>query len=417
MVKKNIENFKLDRAAGGALPCVYNWGWSTLTLQRGQTNSCHRTQNFAITPKNFKNFHNTQGKINARQSMLRSQWPGGGCEYCRDIEHAGGISDRMDVALEKHYDDLIPIQNKDDRLATKTDPTMVEVYFTNVCNMSCIYCGPGYSNIWAQEIKKHSDDTSIDYQLQELEALLPKNQQQALVKTFFKWLDRKGQSLQQLRILGGEPFFQKETYRVIEFLKQKPHPNLNLVVFSNLKVPYEKFKDTVDTLQRLKESGNIENAVITCSIDCWGPQGEYIRTGLDLDQWEKNFAYLVQSTLALHLHGTMNSLSIQTLAELLQRRNHYATPERSIAYSSNVVVSPWVLIPGHWPAETFDAWFETAFKHMTDSEERIHRGYKKQIDGAPVVEDIAHKTRAWLSAMDRRRGTDWQKAFPWLVNY
>ena len=73
MVKKNIENFKLDRAAGGALPCVYKWGWSTLTLQRGQTNSCHRTQNFAITPKNFKNFHNTQGKINARQSMLRSQ--------------------------------------------------------------------------------------------------------------------------------------------------------------------------------------------------------------------------------------------------------------------------------------------------------------------------------------------------------
>ena len=28
--------------------------------------------------------------------MMQGKWPGQGCEYCRDIEAAGGISDRVE---------------------------------------------------------------------------------------------------------------------------------------------------------------------------------------------------------------------------------------------------------------------------------------------------------------------------------
>ena len=44
---------------------------------------------------NFDNFHNTPEKIRDRKKMLEGKWPGHGCEYCKNLEQAGGRSDRQ----------------------------------------------------------------------------------------------------------------------------------------------------------------------------------------------------------------------------------------------------------------------------------------------------------------------------------
>ena len=104
--------------------CVYKWGWSTIFLQNRTTSSCHRTENDSITPEDFDNFHNTPSKLKARQSMLDGNWPGGGCEYCKKIEDAGGISDRQDINQIIH-DKLVPIELKSNIRETVVSPTMV----------------------------------------------------------------------------------------------------------------------------------------------------------------------------------------------------------------------------------------------------------------------------------------------------
>lgn len=416
-VAKKQNHEKLDKVLGGAVPCVYKWGWSTIKLMTGQTNSCHRTFNSTITPTNFNNFHNTTHKIRARKTMNQAEWPGGGCEYCKTIEQAGGISDRMDVTTMSNYDELVPKENAKagSSKVIRTTPTMVEVYFTNVCNMNCVYCNPQYSTVWQQEVQNNPDDESLlDYRRADMPIILPAQQQQAMVEKFFEWLHNNSQRLVQLRILGGEPFFQPETYRTIDYFENSSHPNLNLMLFSNLKVPYDKFCSTVDRLQTLQQSARIKNIVITCSIDCWGAASEYTRTGLDLAAWESNFAYLTQhSSLQCQIHGTMNSLSIHTLAQLLDKRNSYQT-QRPIHYNSNICTDPSILHPGNWPSGTWDTAFDQAFERMTRHEQKIHQGYKMMIDQHPAHDDIQLHTQQWLDNFDRRRGTNWRTAFPWL---
>ena len=70
--------------------CMYKWTWSTIRLMEGSTNSCHRVKSDKLTPENYENFHNTPTKLLHRKTMQKGQWPGDGCEYCRDIELAGG---------------------------------------------------------------------------------------------------------------------------------------------------------------------------------------------------------------------------------------------------------------------------------------------------------------------------------------
>ena len=78
--------------------CLYKWSWSTLFLNRGTTASCHRGYHWKLEKDTLKDFHNHPGKIGDREKMLDGVWPGNGCEYCRNVEQAGGISDRTGFA-------------------------------------------------------------------------------------------------------------------------------------------------------------------------------------------------------------------------------------------------------------------------------------------------------------------------------
>ena len=75
--------------------CQLKWTWSTIQLYNGLTNSCHRVGQTVLNPDTFDHFHNTEKKINDRKLMLEGEWPTGGCEYCANIEQAGGQSDRL----------------------------------------------------------------------------------------------------------------------------------------------------------------------------------------------------------------------------------------------------------------------------------------------------------------------------------
>ena len=124
--------------------CMYKWTWSTIRLMEGSTNSCHRVKSDKLKPENYKNFHNTPTKLLHRQSMQNGHWPGDGCEYCRDIELAGGHSDRMDLNQDTW---LAPKELEDKSSAIKLTPRLVEVYFNNLCNLNCIYCSGEYLSL------------------------------------------------------------------------------------------------------------------------------------------------------------------------------------------------------------------------------------------------------------------------------
>ena len=127
------------------LPCQLKWNHSTVFLTMGTTASCHRVTHDPIIIENGKiNFHNIPTKLKARQKMLRGEWPGRGCEHCKTIEDAGGESERMTsidfpgLLYPKELD-----KNPDEINVT---PTQLEIYFSNTCNLKCIYCNSKFSS-------------------------------------------------------------------------------------------------------------------------------------------------------------------------------------------------------------------------------------------------------------------------------
>ena len=131
--------------------CLLKWSWSTIFLGIGTTSSCHRCNHDQLTVETFKDFHNTPNKIQARQLMREGVWPQKGCQYCEKIEAAGGVSDRQYQIDSDHDADRVPTELLQDPTANVVTPRTLEIYFSNTCNLKCIYCSPQFSSQIKQE--------------------------------------------------------------------------------------------------------------------------------------------------------------------------------------------------------------------------------------------------------------------------
>ena len=139
--------------AGKGLACQLKWTQSTIYLTDATSASCHKAGfgNY-ITENGELNFHNTPNKIEDRRKMLRGEWPGNGCEHCKHIEEAGGESDRT-IHLEMEGTTAPPELDNDPE-AVEVTPRILEVYWGNTCQQSCIYCNAHYSSTIQQEEKR-----------------------------------------------------------------------------------------------------------------------------------------------------------------------------------------------------------------------------------------------------------------------
>ena len=285
--------------------CQLKWTWSTIRLYSGLTSSCHRVQSDSVTVENFDTFHNTPKKIADRQLMLDGQWPSGGCEYCRNIEEAGGSSDRQQ---HLKIPDLVPPELENDHIALAVSPCIVEVYFDNICNMSCLYCHDGFSSKIQQENKKFGrferEGIVIDNQTVKVPDL------PGLTAKFWQWMQQHHRSVRRFHVLGGEPFYQEQFDVCLEFFRCNPSPELEFNLVSNLMIEDQKFQQKISAIKKLVADKHIKRFDLTASIDCFGEEQEYVRYGLDIAQWCRNFDYLVQQKwIVLNINQTLSSLT------------------------------------------------------------------------------------------------------------
>ncbi len=397
--------------------CLYKWTWSTIRLMEGTTNSCHRVKSDKLTPYTYKDFHNTPSKLIHRQKMQNGIWPGDGCEYCKKIEDAGGLSDRQDINNDAW---LSPIELEQDPKAIKVTPKLVEVYFNNLCNMNCIYCNGHYSTLWEAEEKKFGLRDTKDFEKLQLQ----RKQYPEMLKQHWEWMKENVKHVVQYRVLGGEPFFQPEFEQNIDFFFNNPCPNTKFIIFSNLKVKNERMRKLLDKVVQLQKINHISGFQVVCSFDCWGPEVEYIRTGLDLKQWEENFTTLLYDYpgVDLQIHGTIISLTMQTLPILCEKIVGWQRV-RSIYHSQNFVCDKPHMDVGIFPPGFFDKEFDRCIKLYNDSNVYTQKtkeylvGYKKKVNAQKYEPEKITKLKTTLDEIDKRRGTNWKKLWPWLDSY
>ena len=420
MFEKKDTYFPIKQAPA----CQLKWTWSTLWLTDGSTNSCHRCLRVPLDKDNFDNFHNHPHKIKEREIMLAGKWPtvenggSGHCTYCKNIEDTGGLSDRL-----HHL--TIPNQTPKelfvDNSATVVTPKILEVFMNAICNLKCTYCNTRDSSQWRSEVKKHGP---LRYQNGDIIQGYREKTNHPDTRFFFEktlaWIEKNGNQLKRLHLLGGETFYQTELQEMLDTLKKLKNPDLELNIVSNLMIKEDTYKNYIEQIKKLCKDRRIGRFDLSCSIDGWGAEAEYARTGLKLDTWEKLFSYTVdQKWIYLNIIQTITSLTMKTMIDLVKIINGYRKKRTINQHMSFVTGRPWM----HPKIYGYEFWSNDIDNLLATLPEDSKRniiskkymtGMLKSIPNTVPDNKQISMLKFFLDELDKRNNTNWRKIFPYL---
>ena len=402
-----------------ATACQSKWTWSTIYLNALTTASCHRVNPVKFELEDFDNFHNAPKKLADRQLMLEGKWPQGGCEYCRDIESAGGWSDRqhnLDIR------GLTPPELEQDPTAISVTPRIVEIFAQNTCNLACIYCNANLSSKIEQENIKHGTFKGNGFQIPITNK--PTVAVQEYFDRFIVWVEKNIQHLKRLHLLGGETFIQHELMNsVLDILERKPNPELQFCVFSNMNVPDRYWDLYTGRIQDLQRRGHIQYFDLTASIDCWGPEQEYVRSGLNLKKFEERFRWASEQGdwLRLNANQTVTAMTVKTMPGLIEKIKQYSNTKH-IGHYFQFYTGPHMF--QHPKIFGWDFWkedFERILAAMptdtVEQQEAIPRmqGLQSLLQQHQTNDHKSiQQLHEYLDEIDRRRNTNWRELFSYL---
>lgn len=398
--------------------CQSKWTWSTIYLNSLSTASCHRVNPIKFNLNDFDNFHNIPKKIQDRNLMLKGKWPTGGCEYCKNIEDAGGFSDRMH---NLEIRGLTPPELEHDQQEVNVTPRIVEIFAQNTCNLQCTYCNASLSSKIELENKKFGTFDKNGVYLPVVN--IPQATDQYFEK-FLLWLEKNILVLRRLHLLGGETFLQHNLLTsVLRIIENNPNQDLEFCIFSNMNVPDKIWNNYIPKIKDLQNKKHIKCFDLTASIDCWGPEAEYARFGLNLRNFEDRMWWASDQDdwLRFNVNQTVTCLTIKTMPELINKINYYSKNKHIGHYfqfytGSEMYQHPQIFAYDMWE-ESFNDIYKSMPTRTIHQREAIPRmqGLQKQLQLFKKHNYVEiNKLHIYLDELDRRRKTNWRNIFPYL---
>jgi organic radical activating enzyme len=429
--KRRVIDIKSDSFCGA------KWYNATIWLGSGQTTSCHHPLPHAIDVEELKTnpkaLHNTQKKKMEREQMQKGERPSG-CDYCWKIEDASkdNVSDRVYKTVI--YDD------KDLNYAYTTPPSTdidlqtLEIAFDRTCQFACSYCNPAFSSTWVKDIRTNgpytglvSDGRNHFTHAHDSSQLYKFGEYNPYVEAFHKWWESDlHRTLKELRITGGEPLMSAETWKLIEWFKtNKGRSKTRLAINSNLGT-------AVDVDRLLNSIDEVEVDLYT-SNEAMGLQAEYIRDGLDFDDWANTVERLLDSRKfrGLHVMCTINALCLGSLDQLLECILNWKIEygKDAINFSLNIMRFPSFQSIAVLPASIRDEYkqklqdWHTANLHSEFLHEfelnQLSRliSYINSIDDAQSTPQLQNDFKQFYAQYDQRRGKNFTQTFPALADF
>jgi organic radical activating enzyme len=424
--------------------CMAKWHHTTIYLQTGETHSCYHPRPHKISLNEIiidpSALHNTEQKKLERLEMLNGGKPSG-CQYCWNIEALGEdyVSDRKERNSTIYRPDRFE-QIKTGPWDQNINPEYIEISFGNECNFKCGYCHPKHSSAYHKEIKDFGPYTMVKNHRNDIDWFqVYEEETNPYVEAWWRWWPEVSKTLNILRITGGEPLLQSSTWRLLEDLDKNPKPNLELNINSNFGVKPILVDRLVERINKLLAEKKIKKFKMFTSIDTWGPQAEYIRTGLDLELWERNLKkYLSDTNLSITFMVTFNILTVtnfQTLLEkILEWRKQYPfnkdyrvkfdTPhlKEPLQYDMNILPKQEFMPYMHSNLDFIkDNVDDKNFNKFTSLEYERFRRVVDYMETTHYSEDRIKEGRKdfynWFTEYDRRRSTNFIATFPELADF
>lgn len=417
-----LNKIKTDLDKVGPGFCILKWHYLELSLAEGLKHSCYHCPQHKIPLKS--DLHNTPTTKEVRQQMLDGLKPAED-NYCYDIEKTGNYSDRQYLAVQFIKEDPNIIAKT---AAYQPDeevyPKYLTVSFTNRCQMSCIYCGAGKSSTWKKEIDEYGPYPLLvkenkDKYMPRADIMRPEDN--PYVDKFWKWLPDAYPHLQTIRLTGGEPLLDENTFKLLQYVKDNPK-EISFEISTNLMVTDRRIRKYIDLVK------DVPGQKCYVSIDSWGDQADWIRTGLDTSQFEDNLHRILGNGIKVGIMCTFNLLSIPNFSEWI-----YKMAQFKQQYPGLLTVDvPQMVEPLHLTTRIADKelinMLDSSLEDMkiysdTFEEYEISK-FKRTIDWTKAnlftgAELSRHRYdfAKFVHEKDKRRGTNFLETFPEMRNF
>ncbi len=446
--KKQVVEFKNRLNDISPSFCVAKWKQVTIHLHNGRTHSCHHPVPHHIPLEEIKvdvsSLHNTNYKKEQQKLMLKGIRPSE-CDYCWRVEDSDSdvFSDRVMKSLDswaRPFMDEIKINSTQ-------NPSYLELSFSNACNFKCSYCTPEVSSKWMEEIEKYGPYPTtrkfndISWYRENKRMPFLEKEENPYVEAFWKWWPELHKDLKVLRITGGEPLMTKHTFKLLELILNNPMPDLELNINSNLGIPSHLLDKFISIAQKLQNSKAIKSLKIYTSAEAHGSKAEYIRFGLNYQEWLDNCHKLMKEIpqCKLTVMSTYNLLSVTSFKKFLEDMLEFRLQYTNIIDRHPVGIDiPYLRWPEHQSIEILTddylPYIEEQVKFMEDNQQQTYipelcgRGfYDYEINRIKRVlavfknRKISKQNRkdfkTFVDEHDRRRGTNFLRTFPEMQEF
>jgi hypothetical protein len=248
-----------------------------------------------------------------------------------------------------------------DETGATTMPTISFDYrFNNLCNFKCRMCGDMLSSSWEAESRKHKtwSEESQPWMASPLREQIIKFQDTQVVQEFVEAVETK--TIKEIYWCGGEPLMWdmhwKSMQRIIElgFAKE-------VYVRYNTNLSRTSFKGT-KLFDLLPE---FQDWQICSSLDGTGEVGEYIRDGLNYEQWLENFKEgmaVAKTSREMRLDYTITMpglLELKNMFNLSRELDTEILTKVMFTFSDDEILSPLAL-----PKELLNIIIDEALAYM-----------------------------------------------------
>jgi len=257
---------------------------------------------------------------------------------------------KIDEAFEK----------TDDNGATTMPTISFDYRFNNLCNFKCRMCGNMLSSSWEAESRKHNnwDNETHPWMASPLREQIKKFQDQQVVQEFLDAIETK--QIKEIYWCGGEPLMWDMHWQAMERIIELGFAD-EVYVRYNTNLSRTSFQKS-NLFDLLKYFNDWQ---VCASIDGTEEIGEYIRDGLDYEQWLRNFKEGLSFSTnprQMRLDFTitlLGLLELKRMFDLSQELNTEILTKVMFTFSNDEILSPLSL-----PKELLHTIIDEALAYM-----------------------------------------------------
>ena len=311
-----------------------------------------------------------------------------GCDRCYKNEEKKTPSSRL-------------FYNSYKNIASKDLPTMLDLDFSNFCNLKCVMCNPTRSSEWAKDLGKGVSNIS---------------------KHLIDDLFTISNDVVQITIQGGEPSIMKEYEYYFKLLdNNRITRNIDLQIITNATNINKKFYTLLEKFKSVR---------LSVSIDAFNRANDYIRWPSKFNQIEKNLIKLsdIKNTVQVEILNSLNILSMFNYKDFLvwckKLEKIYTLKEKYFGVVPMKVINPIEYSPFVAPLLLKEKFMKDTKEFLSNDNFKGNSNFKTEIlmilhrlKNSNTDNNALEKLKTNIKHLDAQRGSDITKFIPDFYKY